>query len=265
MDAAFWLKLGLSFLVGSGWVAWSTVAAEKYGSRIGGLIGGLPSTVFVSLLFIGLTQNPAAASETTTLMPLAQGINGVFIAAYLFFVRRGLASGLLNAFWIWLILTAILAVAGIRQFAASVCGWALLVVGCYFAVERGMNIASRSGLRVRYTTAQIAGRALFGGAVIAFAVWMGKLLGPVYGGIFATFPAMFVSTLAITYRAGGPQFSRAVGKSMMMSGMVNVALYAIAVRYCYQWSGLVFGTILAVAFSCGTGYITYLFIKARVA
>jgi hypothetical protein len=54
------------------------------------MIGGLPSTVFVSLLFIGITQTPAAASETTTLMPLAQGINGVFIVTCLLYVQRGL-------------------------------------------------------------------------------------------------------------------------------------------------------------------------------
>ncbi len=264
MDSSFWFKFALSFVVGSCWVALTTVAAERHGSKIGGLIGGLPSTVFVSLLFIGITQNAAAASDTTSLMPLAQGINGVFIVTYLMSVQRGLAAALASGFGVWLVLSGILAACGALPFALSVCGWAVLVFGCYLVVEKGMKIHSHTGTGVRHTPLQVASRALFGGAVIAFAVLMGKLLGPVVGGIFATFPAMFISTLAITYRTGGAEFSRAVGKSMMMSGMVNVALYAVAVRYLYTFSGLVFGTMFALAFSCATGYLTYVFMKTRL-
>jgi len=54
------------------------------------MIGGLPSTVFVSLLFIGITQTPAAASETTTLMPLAQGIMEYSLSPTCFMSSGGL-------------------------------------------------------------------------------------------------------------------------------------------------------------------------------
>ena len=258
MDTVFWYKLGLSFIVGSGWVALSTVAADRYGSRIGGLIGGLPSTVFVSLLFIGITQTPLVASETTTLMPLTQGINGIFIIVYLILARRGLAAGLLTGLCVWSLLAGLVAVIGIQHFWVSICGWAACALGCYLAVARGMTIPARGEVRVRCTLSQVGLRALFGGGVIAFAVWAGKLLGPTYGGIFAAFPAMFLSTLVITYRARGVEFSRAVGKAMMLSGMLNVALYTTAVRYLYTWCGLLSGTILALVFSGVTGYLTYL-------
>ena len=62
MDYTFWYKLLLSFLVGGCWVTLTTIIAEKFGSKIGGLLGGLPSTIVVSLLFIGLTQNAEVAS-----------------------------------------------------------------------------------------------------------------------------------------------------------------------------------------------------------
>ena len=263
MDKVFWYKLGLSFVVGSGWVALSTVAADRYGSRIGGLIGGLPSTVFISLLFIGITQTPHVASETTMLMPLTQGINGIFIIVYLLLVRRGLAAGLTTGLCVWSVLAAMIAVIGIQHFWVSICGWALCALGCYVAVERGMTIPARGEARVRCTFSQVGLRALFGGGVIAFAVWAGKLMGPTYGGIFAAFPAMFLSTLVITYRARGVEFSRAVGRAMMLSGMLNVALYATAVRYLYTWCGLSIGTILALVFSGVTGYLTYFVLGAQ--
>lgn len=86
-----------------------------------------------------------------------------------------------------------------------------------------------------------------------------------FGGIFATFPGMFISTLIITYLSGGSDFSRAIAKSMMVSGTVNVGFYAIAIRYTYPIMGLLFGTIVALLFSCLTGYATYLFISKKVA
>ena len=116
MESTFWYKLLLSFVVGSAWVTLSTLAAERYGSKMGGLIGGLPSTAVVALLFIGLTQTPLVASEATTIMPSAQGLNGIFIIAYLLLVRRGLLQGLLGALLVWLSLASILVATGMRHF-----------------------------------------------------------------------------------------------------------------------------------------------------
>ncbi len=64
-----------------------------------------------------------------------------------------------------------------------------------------MKISSQDKLQVSYPPSQLIWRALFGGAVIALAVFMGKLGGPLLGGIFGSFPAMFLSTLVITYPA----------------------------------------------------------------
>ena len=264
MDPSFWLKLGLSFVVGSVWVTLTTVAAERYGSRVGGLIGGLPSTSLVSLLFIGLTQTPQAAAEAATIIPLVQGINSLFVVIYLQVVRHGLLRGLASALLAWFTLTSILVVSGMRSFWGSVVGWLLLAALCYLAVERWMKVPSHGGARASHAPAQIAYRALFGGAVIAFAVLMGKLGGPLYGGVFATFPAMFLSTLAVTYRSGGAEFSRAVAKALMISGVINVPLYAIVVRWLYPELGLALGTAIALAFSCGTGYLTYRFMRAKL-
>jgi uncharacterized membrane protein (GlpM family) len=263
MDMGFIAKVALSFLVGSAWVTVSTLAAEKYGSLVGGLVAGLPSTVVVALLFIGLSQSPLAASAATTLIPLTQGINGIFLVAYLILVRKGLEASLLGAMAVWAVQAALLLVIGLKSFLISLAGWLLLAAGCILIVEKAMNIPSRKGIKIRHTTSQIILRALFGGTVIAFAVFMAKAGGPSFGGVFSTFPAMFLSTIIITYRAGGADFSRAVAKSLLISGEVNIVLYAVLARFLYKAWGLALGTSVALAVCLGSGYLLFLYLKSR--
>jgi uncharacterized membrane protein (GlpM family) len=264
VEASFWFKLALSFIVGSLWVTLTTLSAERFGSKVGGLIGGLPSTVVIALLFIGFSQSTQVAAQATTVMPLAQGLNGLFILTFMLFIQRGLWSGLLGALLVWFIQSALLYLLDIQAFWISLIGWLLLFVFCYGILERWMKVSSRGKLQVSYPPSQLVWRALFGGAVIALAVFMGKLGGPLLGGIFGSFPAMFLSTLVITYNTGGSDFSCSLGKSLLISGLINVPLYEIAVRFLYPAVGLGPGTVLALLFSHGTGYLTFLFMKARL-
>jgi hypothetical protein len=264
MDASFWVKLLLGFIIGSLWITLTTVSAERFGSKIGGLMGGLPSTVVIALLFIGITQSPLAAAQATTVMPLAQGLNGLFVLAFMHFIPRGLLAGLMGALLFWVLQSTLLYLANIGQFWISILGWLFLLVFCYLAAEKWMKIPSHAILTVSYAPAQLLWRAIFGGGIIAAAIFMGKIGGPLLGGIFSSFPAMFLSTLVITYKSSGAAFSRSVGKSLLISGLVNVPIYEIMVRWLYPSVGLSLGTILALFFSLGTGYLTYLFMKTRI-
>ena len=264
MDSSFWLKLALGFLVGSLWVTLTTLSAERFGSKVGGLIGGLPSTVVIALLFIGYTQSPLVAAQATTVMPLAQGLNGLFILAFLLLIPRGLKLALPVSLLVWFSLAAFLYLLDLQSFLISIIGWLVLLILCYFVLERWMEIASRGKQAFVYPPSQLIWRAIFGGAVISFAVLMGKLGGPLLGGIFGSFPAMFLSTLVITSHIGGAAYSKPVGKSLLVSGLINVPLYEIMVRYLYPSVGLALGTTIAVILSLGTGYLTFLFMKSRL-
>jgi hypothetical protein len=267
MDNTFWLKLALGFLVGSLWITLTTLSAERYGSKVGGLIGGLPSTVVIALLFIGYTQSPLVAAQATTVMPLAQGMNGLFILAFILLIPRGLKLAMPVSLLLWFSLATFLYLLdrlNLLSFLISIIGWLILLAFCYIVVERWMQIPSRSKQSIAYPPSQLIWRALFGGAVISFAVLMGKLGGPLLGGIFGSFPAMFLSTLVITSYIGGAAYSKPVGKSLLVSGLINVPLYEIMVRYLYPRVGLALGTSIAVVLSIGFGYMTFLFMKSRL-
>jgi len=262
MDASFWLKLILSFAIGSLWVILTTLSAERFGSKVGGLIGGLPSTVVIALLFIGLTQSPQVAAEATTVMPIAQGLNGLFVLAFMLAIPHGLLAGSLSALSIWLIQSTLLYLVKIRVFWISLAGWIVLLIFCILMLEKWMKVSSSDRLRITYQPIQIVWRAIFGGGVISLAVLMGKLGGPMLGGIFGSFPAMFLTTLVITYQSGGADFSRSVGKSILISGLINVPVYEIIVRKTYPAFGLATGTVIGLVSALATGYVTYRVMKA---
>lgn len=262
MDVSFWLKLVLSFIVGSLWVTLSTLSSERFGSKVGGLIGAFPSTVVIALLFIGFTQSPQVAAQATTVMPLAQGLNGLFVLAFMILAKRGMWIALMGALFLWFLQSSLLFVLNIQYFWISILGWLVLLICCYWILERWMKIRSQGRIEVAYSNSQMIWRALFGGSVIALAVFMGKLGGPTLGGIFGSFPAMFLSNLVITYKSGGAEFSRSVGKSLLISGVINVPLYEIEVRLLYPVIGLAYGTVIALLFTLGTTYLTFLFIKS---
>lgn len=264
MDGEFLVKLAASFVVGGVWIALVTVAAEKYGSRLGGLIGGLPSTAAVSLLFIGVTQSPRAGSEAAAVLPLAMVASGVFVIVYLASIGRGFATAYVASLGGWFATALGVAAAGGLDYLLSLAIWLGATVLFYFIAEKAMRISSTAKIPVVYSAPMLALRACFSGAVVAFAVFMGKLGGPFYGGIFAAFPAVFTSTLYITYRTGGGGFSRAVAKSVMVSGMINVTVFAAAIKYLYPALGLALGTAIAFGISLVSGFLTHRLVTSKM-
>jgi len=266
LDQTFLVKLVLSFLVGSIWITSVTVIAERFGSKIGGFIGGLPSTIVVALLFIGLTQSTAAASQAAIMIPLVMGVNGFFILVYLALVKHGLIKALVSALLFWFVIILILIISGLNGFWLSLGIWGLSLVFCLFVTNQVMSIPHTSGIRVPYTAEQIITRGVVSGLIISMAVLITRLTGPIIGGIFSNFPVIFMSTLFITYRTGGVEFSRSVAKTLMLSAMINVGVYSFTAHFSYQYFNLITGTLIAIAAASLSAYSVYRFIrrKARV-
>lgn len=94
---------------------------------------------------------------------------------------------------------------------------------------------------------------------------MTKLGGRVFGSIFAAFPAMFISALAITYKTQRIEYSREMTKPLMVTGMVTIAIYAIAVRYSYSNVELYMGTPLSIFLLAISANFTYRLIQDKCA
>jgi hypothetical protein len=263
MDNIFLLKLLLSFIVGSLWITMGTVLAEKYGTKIGGLIAGLPSTILISLFFIAWTQSTRVAVDATTIVPIIGGINCLFIVAYIVLLRLNFWLALGGAFLVWSLLSFGLVLAGFNSFDISLISYVCLVIISHNIVEKGLKVRSESGKQMRYTPVILFFRAVFSGFIIVFAVVVTKVGGPLLGGMFVMFPAMFVGMIFMTYFSQGAAFSAAVMKSSIL-GAISVVVYGIAVRYTYIPFGLIGGTGISILVSFASSYIIHRYMARRV-
>src|SRR3989338_7591097 len=95
----FFVKLILSFIVGGSWLAFTLWISEKFGSKIGGIIIGLPSTTLVSLLFIAWTQDSSAAVAAVVIIPAVTAVSLIFSYAFvaLYKEKLGIAKSLIGA------------------------------------------------------------------------------------------------------------------------------------------------------------------------
>jgi hypothetical protein len=257
----FYLKLLLAFVIGSLTITLATVAAERLGSKIGGLIGGLPIMIAITLFFIGLAESPQIAAEATDVIPLVVAFNGVFLLVFALLSERGALIAIACGFICWVGLSSIVVLFSIRSFTLSLVANLLISVFCYVIMETRLGLKSSRRIELQYTSRQILSRGLFAGTMVAFAVFMNRLGGPLWGGVFAPFPTVFLATITILAVSKGPQFARMITKPLLVSGMINIVIYAIAVRFSYPAFGLALGTVVSLAISAIAACGTYLLMR----
>jgi hypothetical protein len=263
MNDLFIFKLVLSFLIGGAWVSVATHLADKHGTKIGGIITGLPSTALIALFFIGWTQTPIVAVEATTIIPAIGAVNALFLVVYISLVRTNFFLALGSSFFVWSGLSLFLVHVNFNNFLHSIAIYVVVAFLSFFLIEKGIKVKSERPISVKNTLITLIFRGLFSGTIIILAVFMGKIDGPLLGGMFAMFPAMFTSTLMITYFSHGSLFSSAMMKVALLSAS-SVVLYATLVRYTYTPLGLLLGTLVSILVSFSYAFILHLVLVKRI-
>lgn len=263
MQDAFTLKLILAFLVGSIWITAATMLSERLGTKIGGIVGGLPSTIVIALFFIGWTQSPQAVVQATTLVPMTIGAVAIFTVLFVLLAKKNFFLALFGSLSAW----AVLVLLGILlkpNFIFSIVVYCILFAFSYYILEIRSDIQSVSKQPMRYTLPVLAFRGIVSGAIVAGAVWIAKITGPLVGGVFGTFPAVFLSTAVITYLTHGSGFSGAVMKSLLLTGCFTVLTYALGVRYLIIPLGLGWGSLASYGLSLLTAMGVLWFVQKKM-
>jgi uncharacterized membrane protein (GlpM family) len=258
---SFFLHLFLAFAVGSLWVTIITIIAEKKGSVLGGILGGLPSTSAFSFFFIGINQSSAAAVQATTVFPLAFGITSAYLFFYAFFAQKGFRRGISVSLLLWFAFSALIVASGLKDFVFSLVGGAAISVLTYYSFTKKLKLQNLTGVARLYRFRDVVLRGVGAGSLVLVSVLLSQIGGPVLGGIAAAFPAVFTSTLIILNRSRGTEFSRAVTKPLVFSGILTIIPFSVAVRYLYPSFGIWLGTLASYALVLPLAILSYYLAK----
>ncbi len=256
----YWVlvHLVIAFAVGSSWVTIVTVVAEKKGSVLGGVLGGLPSTSAFSFFFIGINQSSAVAVEATTVFPLAFGITSAYLFFYAFFSRKGFVRGVVLSLLIWFAVSGLIVASGLDDFAFSLAAGLAISASTYYFFSN-LKLRNIKGEEKLYSTREVILRGVGAGFLVLLSVLLSQIGGPVLGGIAASFPAVFTSTLVILQKSRGTEFSRSMTKPLVLSGILTIIPYSVAVRFSYPvfgvWTGTLFSSILVVPLAIFSYYL----------
>ncbi len=240
----FLQQLALSIIVAGVWITAATVLSERMGTKVGGMVGNLPSTILTSLLFIGITQSPEFVSETTRTVPLGMFLSTMFLFTFISLAKRGLLPALSGSLICWAALAGFFA---LFQDSARIT-WIILyfagALGTYLLAEKVQKIPSLGKVKKHYSMGQILFRALFAGSVVGASVVIARAGSPFWAGIFASFPAMMLSAMVILTRSAGYPFARATGKIMLLAS-TNIVIYSLVASVTFPSVGIWYGTLIA--------------------
>jgi hypothetical protein len=224
-----------------------TIIAERYGTKTGGILGTLPSTIIVAFIFISLNKGVYFASQSAAVVPAEMGVNLIFLFIFASLSYRSMSLAIIASLTVWLFLTSMLFLLGLENIFVSIAIYTAALVFTFMILERIKKTPSIGSVTVHYTPLKIILRGLLAGSVIAIAVFLSNM-GAILSGIFSVFPAIFLSTMLISLREHGPNFAGGIAKSMIF-GSQSVMIYAVAIYFFYPLYGVVLGSIFAFCIS----------------
>ena len=232
-----------------------TVAIEKWGGLVGGLLGTVPSTIVPAGIGIYLAGGEDDFISSMMVVPLGMLLNALFLGAWLVLPRwfsnashpLFLTSIGALAFWcvmgmgVWFLLQN--TVAGIlltEQELAAVGLVLLFFIAVGFnrrpqPTPKGTNAVSKTVLFARGSMAA---------AAIAVAVWMAGLGLPLLAGLASVFPAIFLTSMVALWLAQGPTVPQGAAGPMMLGG-ASVAVYANIAMWSLPAYGAMVGSLIA--------------------
>jgi uncharacterized membrane protein (GlpM family) len=256
----FWTMVILTFVLGALIVTGATVLGERLGTRVGGLIGTLPHLIIIALYFIGITQSPEVAARATVSVPATMGINALFLYVFYLSAEWNKYAASFIALGIWSVMALLIVSLDPVELFNPICFYLMFVVLTIILFSSRTKVRATKRKKIDYTPAILAVRGIMGGGVIAFSVVVAKFAGPVLGGIFSVFPALFLSTMLVYTFEHGPRFAGAMGKTMAVGG-TSVVVYACCGYYLFPLVGMELGSLIGFAISALAALALYPVIK----
>lgn len=229
-----------------------TVAIEKWGGVIGGILGTVPSTIVPASIGMYMISTPEEFLESMAIIPFGMMLNAMFLGVWLILPSKFphsnhlLAKTTTSSIIFWVVCGSALFFALESQVFSKIPPQQLGYVGFFgvFCVALYFNIkrlpAPGGHRKVSRLTLFIRG--IMAATAIGFAVALSHLHQPLLAGLASVFPAIFLTTMVALWHAQGPSVPKGAAGPMMLGGM-SVAVFALLAMVCFPLFGPWFGAI----------------------
>lgn len=249
-----------------------TLAIERWGGLVGGVLGTVPSTIVPAAAGMHLSGSQDELLQSMAIVPLGMLLNALFLGVWVMLpnhlsTRRPLLVTTLVSLIVWACAgVALLAIIGTATNSGA-SHWTIGFIGLVLLIA----LAVRFNLKARPTPKGsrkvqwpvLVGRGGAAAFAIGCAVWLSSQGLPLLAGLAAVFPAIFLTSMVALWLAQGETVPQGAAGPMMLGG-VSVAVYALVVMWSIPAFGPVFGSILAwVVAVGGWSYPVFLILRKR--
>ena len=232
----------------------ATVAIERLGGRMGGLLASVPTTIIPAS--IGILEQ--SKSETDFVWAMAIVPFGMLVNAFFLFLWRWVPPRLPAAelghrlgMMVCVALTGWALAAGLGLGLSSLWkqwAWPPMILGIFVTLSMVVigvwaclaRVPAPPGTR-KVSLVMLASRGVLAGCCIVTSIWLSGKGLPLISGIASVFPAIFLTTMIALWLSQGEAVQAgAVGPLML--GSTSVAVYALLATMTLPSWGLVVGS-----------------------
>jgi hypothetical protein len=249
LDPHFLLALILKMAVTAGFVVTATLAAERAGPLVGGLVATLPLGAGPVYVFLALDHGAAFIAASAINSLAINNANVIFALVYALLAQtQPLVISLPLALVTWFALA----------YGVHVVHWSIMSAGLTNLAVIATCVALARPLRhvrippVRTYWYDLALRAAMVAALVGTTVTLSYSIGPAGSGILAVFPIILISIILILHRRAGGKPTAAVLANAVL-GLTGFAGACMMLHFTAVPLGAAAGLILAGATSVTWG------------
>ena len=231
-----------------------TVAIERFGGFIGGVLGTIPSTIIPAAAGVYAIEGEESLIASMSVVPIGMLINGMFLGVWIVFPKYINKDNLklpittLVSLGTWAIL-AFISLLIARQVTDGIISEAMLgIIGLVALVILAVrfNLQSRDAPKGKNKVplAILSIRGIAAGLAIAACLVLAEFGLPFVAGLASAFPAIFLTSMVALWISQGPQVPQGAAAPMMLGG-ASVSVYALIAMWSLPSLGIVIGSIVA--------------------
>ena len=231
-----------------------TLAIERFGGLVGGVLGTIPSTIIPAAAGVYYLDGKQALLSSMSIVPLGMMVNGLFLGVWILLPKyvanrkKPLVITTICSILVWAIFAYLAFIIADYTTSIDLSPFFLGVLGLFFLILVSVffNIKTRPSPKGsnKVPLPILLARGIAAAAAIGCALILAKLGEPLVAGLASAFPAIFLTSMVALWISQGVTVPQGAAAPMMLGG-ASVAVYALIVMWSIPTFGIIIGSLIA--------------------